>query len=213
MRLRDAAATLASYTKSQMVRALGLPSIHNSRVAITKDNTRRLDLHPFCAIDYPGRVAMNVATVVEAMKWNDELLVPVVLVFDETYLCKKFDIVKLEGSNVVVGGTWPSATLTQDEVKTTRGSLPEEHLAPFMMDFMVKRGDYHKTVSVCSLPLAKKGQKAEMVMEIVSRVLEPILADHRVGSLFMSCDNAVNFQMLNKALLGCPIPAASLEPS
>ena len=82
-----------------------------------------------------------------------------------------------------------------------------------MMDFMLKRSDYHETVSVCSLPLTKKGQKAEMVMDIVSRVLEPILADHRVGSVFISCDNAVNFQMLNKTLLGCPIPAASLEPS
>lgn len=77
-----------------------------------------------------------------------------------------------------------------------------------MLDFLLKRADYHDTLSVCSIPVAKAGHTAGVMMTHVKIVLQAILRDPRVGAICLAYDNASNFRTLNDVLLGESLPPA-----
>ena len=68
-------------------------------------------LRPFCAVDHPDHLQENVSAVVRAFLQPVEVVVPVVLTFDETYLWQRYDATSLEGDVVVVGGVWPQTSV------------------------------------------------------------------------------------------------------
>ena len=204
-RLSLAVVTLSSTSTKVLLKSFGLAKKSYSDVDTSVGHGELP--RPFCAVEYPGRCGENVAMVSRAMLRPEEMFVPVVIVFDETYLWQRYDAAKIDGELVVVGGTWPDNSI----IRAADAGVPEafsENLAPMMLDFMIKRADYHDTVSVSSIPVAKKGHTSHAVMGHIQAVLKPALDDSVVGLLCLAYDNATNFSMANNLLLGGSLPEA-----
>ena len=71
-----------------------------------------------------------------------------------------------------------------------------------MLDFVLKHADFHDTVSICSLPVSKEGHTGMMMASHVQTVLEAVASNSSIGTICLAYDNATNFALVNKVLLG-----------
>ena len=80
--------------------------------------------------------------------------------------------------------------------------LKDDTLVPMMLDFMLKRADFHETLSVASVPITKKANTALAMMSTFKVILQALLANPKVGVLCITYDNGTSFAMINDLLLG-----------
>jgi hypothetical protein len=104
----------------------------------------------------------------------------------------------------IVGGPWPDHAVVRkgptDEESTLKGGL-----ASNMLEFILKRADFHETVSVSSIPLEKPNSCAQSAMTMIKVVLEAVVQQPRIGTSCVAYDNGTNFTLINSLLLGKPL--------
>ena len=199
-RLQDAAFTLSTHSSNQLLKVFGLAKSHKQSSQTrggsgqsADDGDARPTLDSFCASSCGTALSRNVGAAVDALAACDENLTPITLTFDETYLWQRLDAVKLGNKLVIVGGALPDHAT----VDASTAAEAAEHLAPMVMDFVVKRSDYHDGISVSSLPLGREGHSGQDAARHVGQVLQSVLAACLVGSICLAYDNATSFQALN----------------
>ena len=209
-RLQDAAFTLSTHSSNQLLKVFGLAKSHKSSQTrggsgqSADDGDARPTLESFCASSCGTALSRNDGAAVGALAACYENLTPITLTFDETYLWQRLDAVKLGDRLVIVGGALPDHAT----VDAPTAAEAAENLAPMVMDFVVKRSDYHDGISVSSQPLGREGHSGQDAARHVGQVLQSVLAACHVGSICLAYDNATSFQALNSFLLGCPLPEA-----
>jgi len=145
-------------------------------------------------------------------------MVPTVLSIDETYLWKRYDVLasrhaKSSGSVYsIIGGAWPNDA----DIPAPRGDensdldldldLDPAKLAPMMMDFVLKRADFHDSISVAHVPIAQKGLNGITMMSMTRPIVQSLLDESKVGVICIAHDHAPHSKMLNSFLLGQPLP-------
>ena len=149
------------------------------------------------------------------MLLESESLVPTVLTVDETYLWRRYEVHvrrDAESSNsaqCIVGGTWPDhASLPPPSTDDGDFSLDPANLAPLMMDFLLKRADFHETISVAHVPVRQKGLNGTVMMSTISPLLQSLLSEEKVGVICIAHDHATHALLLNNFLLGEPLPSS-----
>ena len=159
-RVARAASALAGASSTEALKMLGLAQSCGSPLR-SWDAMRS----SFCSLRADGTLQEIASRVCQGMLRPQENLVPIVLVFDETYLWQRYDTIQLNGNHVVVGGAWPEHAILQPQIGAgidTMHSI-QGPLASMVLDFQVKRADYYETVSVCSVPVAKIGHDAPAI--------------------------------------------------
>jgi len=198
-RLKAAAFALSGMSKKDLLDMLGVHIPKGTCLQLRLDAT---GVDSFCAVDRPGRMRDNVAAAARAMLRPCEPQVAVAIVLDETYLSKQYDAINLYGSTVVVGRAWPRAMQTEAELEGEDGDA----FAALMLDIMIKRADYHGTISVCALPLEAPALPTDACSHL-GKALGSALECADIGAICVAYDNGSNYVKLHghrRGLAGPP---------
>ena len=74
-----------------------------------------------------------------------------------------------------------------------------------VLDFEMRRADYHETISFCSVPVIRSGHDAIGILALVKTILTALLREPMVGMLSLAYENDSNCKLLNDMLLGKPV--------
>ncbi len=136
--------TLSTSSTSQLLKVFGLMKKQPHHARTEKAGVS--GVNRFCALRHIAMLSANVESAIESTLRPSENILPVVITFDETCSWQRLDAATVDSKIMVVGGAWPEHAFVQSEQAC---GVVQEHLAPMMLDLLLKGSDWHDAVSVC----------------------------------------------------------------